>query len=84
MSKAILGFGVSVTRLAALAGSKLASTPSNDDIVKLITDKHVWIICICFSDQKLYLPTCSHNKIGTTYCDHFSAKDNLIKTSILF
>ena len=34
MSKAILGFGVSVTRLAALAGSKLASTPSNDDIVK--------------------------------------------------
>ena len=36
MSKAILGFGVSVTRLAALAGSKLASTPSNDDIVKLI------------------------------------------------
>ena len=36
MSKAILGFGVSVTRLAALAGSKLASTPSNDDIVKYI------------------------------------------------
>jgi hypothetical protein len=37
MSKAILGFGVSVTRLAALAGSKLASTPSNDDIVKFIS-----------------------------------------------
>jgi hypothetical protein len=36
MSKAILGFGVSVTRLAALAGSKLASTPSNDDIVKFM------------------------------------------------
>jgi hypothetical protein len=36
MSKAILGFGFSVTRLAALAGSKLASTPSNDDIVKCI------------------------------------------------
>ncbi len=36
MSKAILGFGVSVTRLAALAESKLASTPSNDDIVKFI------------------------------------------------
>ena len=44
MSKAILGFGFSVTRLAALAGSKLGSTPSNDDIVKFITnseDKHI-------------------------------------------
>jgi hypothetical protein len=36
MSKAILGFGFSVTRLAALAGDTLASRPPNDDIVKLI------------------------------------------------
>ena len=40
MSEAILGFGVSVTRLAALAGSKLASTPSNDDIVKYIKEEY--------------------------------------------
>ena len=36
MSKAILGFWVSVTQLAALAGSTLASRPPNDDIVKFI------------------------------------------------